>query len=184
MREIFKPVLVLLIVCIVIAFSVAFVYNITKDTIAEIEKNKNEELMNEVLPDTKYDDITSQMLETVQISNPRARLNNVYKASKGYVFNIATKGYAGDVIVFVGINNDGTINKIQLGKNNETPSVGKKAEEKDFTDRFIGKNINQKVSEQVDTISGATITTSGVIVAVQEACDYFSSYNKLTKEEN
>ena len=31
MREIFKPVLVLLIVCIVIAFSVAFVYNITKE---------------------------------------------------------------------------------------------------------------------------------------------------------
>ncbi|MBN2852400.1 MAG: RnfABCDGE type electron transport complex subunit G [Clostridia bacterium] len=186
MREIFKPVIVLLIVCVVISFFVAYVFNITEDTISEIEKAANEKLMSAVLPDgNPFEDITLEVVSDATPTISSVTINAVYSSQKGFVFNVSTKGYGGEVVVFVGINNDGTINNVQVGKNNETPSVGKKAEEKDFTGRFIGIDSKQNLKENVDTISGATITTRGVIEAVQEACHYFSSYiEEVSKEEN
>lgn len=181
MRDILKPTLVLLIVCVVISFFVALTFHMTEDTIKAIEKETNDNLMNQVLPGSNSFDEIDTMIKT---HNSNVTINNVYKSTKGYVFNLVTKGYAGDVTVFVGITNEGQINNIQLGKNSETPSVGKKAEEKDFTNKFIEKNTDQNLSEEIDTITGATITTKAVIEAVQEACIYFSSYNETDKEEN
>jgi len=181
MREIIKPVLVLLIVCIAISFFVSFTFYVTKDRILEIEKQANEISMNKVLPNgNPFEEVDTN----IKTSNSRVTINNVYKSSKGFVFNLVTKGYGGDVVIFVGISNDGQINNIQLGKNNETPAVGKKAEEKDFTNRFVNKKTDQNLKEEIDTITGATITTKAVIEAVQEACIYFSSYNQIEKEEN
>jgi Na+-translocating ferredoxin:NAD+ oxidoreductase RnfG subunit len=53
MREIFKPVLILLVICVIISFCVSLVFNVTDDTIQEMERKANELLMSAVLPDAK-----------------------------------------------------------------------------------------------------------------------------------
>ncbi len=182
MREIFKPVLILLAICVVISLSVSVVFNITEDRILAIEKQTNELLMEKVLKEAKpFTEITSEIVALRESALTTVTVNHVYQSAKGMVFNMNTKGYGGDVVVFVGITADGNIENIQIGKNNETPSVGKKAEEKDFTKRFVDLSVTQKTNNQVDTISGATITTKAVIEAVQEAIDYFVIHNAQMK---
>ena len=92
------------------------------------------------------------------------------------VFSILTTGYGGDVTVIIGISKDGYVKGIRLGSNNETPSLGKQAEEPFFTSRFQGINTNSSVDADVDSISGVTITSTAVKKAVQSACDMFNEY--------
>ncbi|MCK5811870.1 MAG: FMN-binding protein [Clostridiales bacterium] len=182
MREIFKPVLILLAICVIISLCVSFVFNITEDRILAIEKQTNELLMEKVLKEAKpFTEITSEIVTLRESALTNITVNHVYQSEKGLVFNMNTKGYGGDVVVFVGITTGGNIENVRIGKNNETPSVGKKAEEKDFTKRFVDLPVNRKINNQVDTISGATITTKAVIEAVQEAVDYFVIYSAQEK---
>lgn len=182
MREIIKPVFILLTICVVISLCVSFVFNITEDQILAIEKQTNEMLMENVLKDAKpFTEVTSEVISLRESSLPSIKVNNAYYSDKGMVFNMNTKGYGGDVVVFVGITIEGNIENVQLGKNNETPSVGKKAEEIDFTQQFENLQVNQKIRDQVDTISGATITTKSVIEATQEAIEYFIAYTSQMK---
>ena len=88
----------------------------------------------------------------------------------GYVITITDKeGYGGDVSFTIGINNDGTINGISFLTLQETAGVGMKADLK-FKDQFKGMKAEKieyiksgkKNENQIDAISGATITTNAV----------------------
>ncbi len=92
----------------------------------------------------------------------------------GYVVTATSKGYNGGVTVSVGIASDGTIRGIEFLTLAETPGLGMKAGEPEFKDQFAGKNAQRlKVSktgassgDEIDAISGATITSTAVTNAV------------------
>lgn len=89
----------------------------------------------------------------------------------GYVITVTDKeGYGGEIRFTIGIQNDGTINGISFLSISETAGVGMKAADKKFKSQFEGKKAvifeytkNGAVSDnQIDAISGATITTNAV----------------------
>lgn len=89
----------------------------------------------------------------------------------GYVITVTDKeGYGGEIRFTIGIQNDGTINGISFLSISETAGVGMKAADKKFRSQFEGKKAvifeytkNGAVSDnQIDAISGATITTNAV----------------------
>lgn len=173
MRDIFKTAFSLVIICAVITFFVALTYNVTKDEIRHQELEKLNSAMSEVLPEGKsFNEITNDFDETYG----DIKVDGVYESSKGMVFSILTPGYGGDVTVIIGISKDGYVKGIRLGSNNETPSLGKQAEEPFFTSRFQGIKTNASVDADVDSISGVTITSTAVKKAVQSACDMFNEY--------
>lgn len=179
MGEIFKPTLVLLAICIVISAGVATVYNVTEDTISALQAEAAESRMNEVLPNSdSFTNIKEEAIATNANTNEDVLLKDAFTSDKGYVFILSFSGYGGAVEVFVGMDYDGMIKNMKIGENSETPSVGKKAEEEPFTSLFEDINVDEKIDSKVDTISGATITSSGVIEAVQVACDYYSALNE------
>ena len=88
-------------------------------------------------------------------------------SSKGYNFKAGTyegsgTGKNGSIKVSVEVTND-SIKKVDILEQNETPSFAKDALEK------IPQNIVKEQSLAIDTISGATITSQGILDAVKDA---------------
>ena len=93
-----------------------------------------------------------------------------------------SEGYGGDIEVMVGIKNDGTINGIRFLSISETAGMGMKAKEPQFTDQFKGMKAEQikytktgrSGSDEIDAVSGATVTTKAVTKAENGALKAFS----------
>lgn len=173
MRDIFKPALSLLLICAIVTFFVALTYNETKDTIRERALEELNSAMSEVLPEGKsFKEITRKF----DIDYGDIHVDGVYESDAGIVFSLLSPGYGGNVAVIIGIDNDGNISGVRLGSNNETPSLGKQAEEPFFTSRFDKISIKSNINSSVDSISGVTITSTAVKDAVQSACDHYYDY--------
>ena len=108
----------------------------------------------------------------------------------GYVFDMTSKnGYGGDVQIAVGITNEGEITAFKVISASETPGLGAKASEDEFSAQFSGLKAEEisfsktganRDNNEIDAISGATITTTAVTDAVNEA---ITLYNTMLKGE-
>lgn len=82
----------------------------------------------------------------------------------GEVYNVVVQGYGGDVVLDV-IINDGEIVAINIVEHNETEGLGDEAMEE-----TIG-NIIDAQSVDVDTVTGATVSSEAVISGVVQALE-------------
>ena len=91
-------------------------------------------------------------------------------AAEGTTYTASQQGFAGSVAVFVTVKDDGTISALKVGDDSfsESEGYGANALADDFTKQFVGKSLPIK-AEDVEAISGATITTTAVINAINQA---------------
>ena len=91
---------------------------------------------------------------------------------------------SGNVITFsVGIQSDGTVNGYSITSISETPGLGMKAEDEDFYSQFQNKKVDSfevvkqapSSDNQIESISGATITSRAMANGVNAALAYFNS---------
>lgn len=97
----------------------------------------------------------------------------------GYVVTVTAKeGYGGDIQFTVGFNLDGVVTGVSMLSISETAGLGMKAKEKDFLDKYVGKSggnfvVNKDnaagATNEIDAISGATITSRAVTKGVNAA---------------
>jgi electron transport complex protein RnfG len=82
----------------------------------------------------------------------------------------------------IGVNPDGTLTGISIMTHIETPGLGARIVEPEFTDQFAGLDLETtKLSAEggkVDALSGATFSTVGVIAAVSAALEQFPQIKK------
>ena len=101
----------------------------------------------------------------------------------GYVVTTTDKdGYGGNIQITVGIMKDGTINGISILSISETAGLGMRAEEPEFYGQYSDKKTDKFVvdkdggsGEQIDALSGATITSRAVTGAVNTALGYYQN---------
>lgn len=105
----------------------------------------------------------------------------------GYVIAATSKeGYGGDVQIALGVTNDGKITGFSVIKHSETAGLGAKASEPEFASQFAGKKAQileysktgATADNEIDAISGATITTNAVTNAANSAVEFFNNYLK------
>ena len=104
----------------------------------------------------------------------------------GYVLDIASsEGYGGTIELMMGVDNSGMLNGISLLNISETPGLGMRAGEvlvPQFTDRlasaFVYTKMGATADNEVDAISGATITTDAVVDVVNAGLYYFNTVLK------
>ncbi|MCH5274319.1 MAG: RnfABCDGE type electron transport complex subunit G [Lachnospiraceae bacterium] len=105
----------------------------------------------------------------------------------GYVINTTGKeGYGGNIELMIGVRMDGTLNGVSILSISETPGLGMRAEEV-LVPQFAGRQVSSftyvktgaVTEDQIDAISGATITTSAFTQAVNAGLSYF---NVMLKE--
>ena len=80
----------------------------------------------------------------------------------GYCMNVTCKGFGGDIVLIVGVDLDGSITGVRLISHAETPSIGASAltEDGGLLTRFSG--VTASGVENVESVSGATISSSAV----------------------
>ena len=91
----------------------------------------------------------------------------------GYVVDVITNGYGGELEIIMGVGTDGKICAVKILNSSETAGLGAKASEPEFTDKYKGKNTilsvvkNEEADfDEIEAISGATITSEAVTRAV------------------
>lgn len=182
MGKIIKDTAVLLVITLVAGFLLGLVYDITLEPIAHQEELANAKACQEVFSDaTDFTDVQTD-LDTLNQNLKENGLNYVtvdavMEASDdsgqmlGYVLTVTdSEGYGGDIQLSMGVRMDGTLNGISILSISETAGLGMNANTDAFKGQFADKNVEQftytkngaSADNEIDAISGATITTNAV----------------------
>lgn len=179
-----KPVIVLLVICIVATAALAYFNEITKDIIAEQEAKAEIEALLEVMPNVDTEALTDSEVADVanKISFSDETLSAIYKATKdgefaGYIVKTSAKGYGGQVVVMTGIDANGVITGTKVLSHSETAGLGAKAAvngEGSWISQYVGKTAGNlevvktgnAAAGEVDAITSATVTSKAVTRAV------------------
>ena len=158
----------LVVICFVVGFGLAYVNSITAPIIAKAAAETEEEAKKAVLPDgdgfTEVDD-TSDLPEEVESAFTSDN-------DAGMVFKLVGAGYGGDVEIMVGISNDGTIAGTQVLDHSETVGLGARIAEEDFRSQFVGEDSSLA---DVSVISGSTISSKCFIDLVNAAFEAYAT---------
>lgn len=184
MKNMIKDAAVLLIITIAAGLILGFVYQITKEPIALAEEKAANEAYAEVFPGAaSFEQAEAVLPENDSIWEEEygaVDIESVLEAKDssgsvmGYVLTVTShEGYGGDITFTMGICNDGTLNGISILSISETAGLGMKAESV-LKPQFENKNVSHftytksgsVADDQIDAISGATITTNAVTTAV------------------
>ena len=120
-----------------------------------------------------------------------ANIRSVHKAENGFVIETVTYGYAGEITMLIGVNNDGKVTGLVVKDAHETPGLGNNAltdhvflsqflnGEGEFSvatagaDAFSGATGESAAdASEVDAITGATVTSKAVVRCVNSATAY------------
>lgn len=181
---------VLFLITLLAGFALGGVNELTKEPIARQQELKIQKACAAVFDMAgSFEEIIKEEPETGTSSdNSASGIGKVYRAISddgillGYVINCVTKeGYGGEIELMMGITLEGTLNGISILNISETPGLGMRAGEvlvPQFTDRpaavftYTKKGASPDKNE-IDAISGATITTNAVTNAVNAGIEYF-----------
>lgn len=189
----FKDTGILLVITLVAGLLLGLVYQITKEPIALQKEKAKQEACMEVFADAasfaEMETVQPDAQEWAAAGFAQETIDEVMEAQDasgavlGYVITVTTKeGYGGDIRFTVGITKDGAVNGIAILEIAETAGLGMRAEEV-LAPQFANKNVEQfeytksgAVSDnQIDAISGATITTNAVTNGVNAGLYYFQT---------
>jgi electron transport complex protein RnfG len=99
---------------------------------------------------------------------------------------VTAAGYNGTVLLVIGIAQDGTLLGVRVLKHHETPGLGDRIEQgksgwiNQFSGRYLTETANAKWAVKADggkfdQLSGATITSRGVVNAVRKALEFYQA---------
>ena len=191
-----KPVIALTVIALAAGVSLSGVYTMTKDTIEEQRKAANTSSYKAVCPDAESFTVSETVKEQLAAlegqvygsSFGRVYINDAVTGLDangeivGYVVSASSmEGNDGEVALSLGLKPDGTIIGIAYTVLNETPGMGMRCGDPEFTDQFAGKNAKKlnlvkgggAGADGIDGISGATITSDASVDAVNAGLDFF-----------
>lgn len=196
---ILKNVVVLLAVTFVSVLLLAVVNQVTARPIALAEIEARNAVYQMVFEDAKnfseIKNLDKLIEEHSKKSSSVCTINDAMTAldenSQEIGFVIAAtspNGYGGDIQIAVGITNNGVITDFSVVSHSETAGLGSNATKPEFSSQFSGKPAQEleytktgaKEENQIDAISGATITTNAVTQATNAAIEF---YNNVLKGE-
>ena len=183
-EDIIKPVGVLLAICIIIPLALSVKNKVTAKKIAELEAANSKKNMQSLIDADNFEECENGEITYY------AAINGGKTAA--YIFTESSKGYGGDVSVMTAIKPDGTVAGVAiLDVSGETPGLGQNAAKESFFSQYIGlkkgvsvlKNGAKAENNEVDAVTGATITSTAVTRAVNKALDDFEKVKEATADE-
>ena len=187
MRDLIRMVLVLTVLTFVAGGLLSAVKSATELQIEnQILKFLKAPAINDIFPEATNDPVTDRF--TIEAEDMKLQ---VFKAvnpdgTKLVAFETKGVGFGGPMGLMVGINVEtDEVEGMRMTTHAETPGIGTKAKDDPaFVSQFNGLNINDGFALQADggtisAISGATVTSKGLMIAANKARDF---YKKLKPE--
>lgn len=110
-----------------------------------------------------------------------ANIKAVYRADNGCVIMTSTYGYAGDVVMLIGVDNDGDVKGVVVREMAETYGLGANAlSDVDFLAQFLWTEGDAEVGTNVDALTGATVTSKAVTRSVNSAVGFMTGVDATT----
>ena len=172
--------IVLTLIAVIAGAALAYVNNMTKTVIAEINQQNEDQAKKDVLC---ADEIKVESEATINVGGKDFVVYNA--GEKGCAVKAVdpqNASFGGDLTIMVGFDPDGNILGYKVLNTNETPGLGAKAGEwfqKDGRGCIIGKNpaagalTVTKDGGDVDAITASTITSRSFLRAVNAAYDAY-----------
>lgn len=132
-----------------------------------------------------------------------ANIKSVHKSDVGFVVETVTYGYAGEITMLVGVNNEGKVTGLVVSEAHETPGLGNNAlTDHVFLSQFLNKSGSFEVGTSgadafsgatetasvaggeavsVDAMTGATVTSKAVVRCVNSAVAYVTGADAATE---
>lgn len=194
-KKIVHDALILTAFTLVLGFLLGLVYEITKQPIADANAAAAQEAYKAVFADADSFEALDGFDKTaatdiVVAAGYEDSIDDVQVAKDasgseiGYVVTVTAKDGSQSTITFsVGIQSDGTVNGYSVTSISETPGLGMKVEDEDFYSQFEGKLVDTfsvvknspAADNEIEAISGATISSKAVTNGVNAALTYFRS---------
>lgn len=173
-KEVLKPTMILVAICLVMTALLAFTNMATKDAIAAQNAKEAAASRQVALPGA----------DTFEQS---AKVEDCYVGKKGsdvvgYVLTTKASSYGGEIKVMTGIDKDGKVTGVILLSTNDTPGLGLNAQKDSFRDQYKQKAPEKGFEVvkgggakdgQINAMTGATISSKAVTTAVNEAITEF-----------
>ncbi len=130
-----------------------------------------------------------------------ANIRSVHKGETGFVIETVTYGYAGEITMYVAVNNEGKVVGLVVRDLSETYGLGKEAlTDVDFLKQFLNSEGTFEVSTsgadafsgatetvdsgdasvQVDALTGATVTSKAIVRCINSAVAYVTGADAST----
>ena len=172
MNKIFRLVITLFLITAAVAAALAGVNAITKDAIAANQEKKTQDALAVVLP-------AAGNLQKLELTGDTGIVSEVYSDGESYAVKVLPGGFDGEITMMVGIS-QGKITGISVISHTETPGLGavaaaQNAKGEAFRGQFVGQSGELVIGDQIDAMSGATITSTAVVSGVNAALAYVAN---------
>ena len=170
MKEMFRLVGVLTLICLCCSALLAAVYEKTRDPIAAAAAARRQAAARDVLP---ADAPTPRLIGFGGVTNYAA-----FDAGGSLIATAvegrSTKGYGGDVVLMVGISAEGQVLDFQVIDAKETPGLGTRIGSPAFKKGIRGRAMDanwtvKKDGGEVDAVTAATISSRAALDAIRQA---------------
>ncbi len=186
-----KPVIVLTIIAALAGVALSGVYSLTKPSIENNAIQKKLATYQIVCPDAEKlgeSDKANQLLADGTYSN----VDEFFEGRDadgnlvGYVMSVTVTGFQDKISMAIGLNTDGSIQNISFISIKESPGVGMRAQEEPaFIEQFLGKQGTLILTkdgasgdQEIDALSGATITSTAVTNGVNAGLSFYEAVTK------
>ena len=168
-NRIIKDTIAITVITLVAGLALGVVQDITADPIAKQEAQAKQDAYKAVFADA--DSFLDENGYAAQSIDETMLAKDASGNELGYAFTVTTsEGYGGDIQFAMGIQDDGTLNGISILSIGETAGLGMRANTDAFKDQFKDKNVDKfeytktgaTADDQIDALSGATITTNAM----------------------
>ena len=193
-----RDALALFLITLVSGLALSYVYEITKTPIEQQHIEKKLKANQAVFIDADTFTVDEELM-TLAASTDLTTLNAEYEGvtvdevsiaysgeeALGYNITVTTTtGYKDPITMVIGYSNDGVIKGIEMLSINETAGLGMNATKPEFIGQFVAKDVDQfevtktgaTADNQIDAISGATITTKAITYAVNAGIGFVTEY--------
>ena len=153
------------------------------------------QLMQTLLPDSKE-------FTVVPYDGEDANIVSVHKGENGFVIETVTYGYADEITMYVGVNNDGKVTGLVVREAHETVGLGNNAlTDHEFLSQFLNSSGSFEIATngadafsgatgtaeaesgetvQIDGITGATVTSKAIARSVNSAVGYVTGADAVS----
>ncbi len=187
-----KKIVITILVAALILFGTSYAL---QGTAAKKAQEQHLWLMQTLLPE-------SESFVVVPYDGEDANIRSIHKAENGYVIETVTYGYADNIRMIVGVNNDGKVTGLVVREAHETVGLGNNAlTDHEFLSQFLNSTGSFEIatngadafsgatgtaeaesgeSVQIDGITGATVTSKAVARSVNSAVGYVTGADAVS----
>lgn len=167
-KDMVKPAVVLVVICAIVGFLLGSANNLTLPTIMANREARAWATYSALIPEASG-------FEELACDVPGVTACMQATDGSGYAIIAQSKGYSSQVPMAVAFDREGTVTNVIGMDNTETPGLGTKVQLPDFTDQFLGRAAEPLTIDDIDAVTGATISSKAALAAVNEAIEAYRS---------